>query len=401
MKANNDEPTKKTASEDVPLKTPPKQNRRKDDHPNSQGSIEQNEEKERVAHLEEVIERLKSDIEESYYRVPKQEFENITVKKISSDVSHELNQKLQSLRNWVAVIILILSFMGITQFTNVTQNIHDQTTRTIDEKFIKLNETMDSNFEKELAKFEANFNRIAQEAAQQETKKQIQTIRDDIRLAQLTAFQTKLDDIKKELRQDRNYKSALIKLNLILPKALALGDKSLSQAYLDELFGLNFDLFKYEELDKLRVQYEHDYELSYLTWTHVAIADMFLYEEFYSTAYKHRAIEAIDRALDLFPSYGVPSIVHVMLLMIDLEREGGELAPNLTSQINRILKRLSSGSRTDSAYEAYNYLQKLKNDKTMSIFYMALYKKFPNDMSILKERYQAHVDARAAASLPN
>ena len=80
--------------------------------PDARSSAEQTPEMER---MQKALFALQRDIEESYYRIPKQEFETSMTNNISNKVTGEMNRRISSMRNWVGVFLLVLSFFGISQ----------------------------------------------------------------------------------------------------------------------------------------------------------------------------------------------------------------------------------------------------------------------------------------------
>lgn len=163
----------------------------------------------------------------------------------------------------------------------------------------------------------------------------------------------------------------------------------LAEEYLDALFRWNFLAGKYENLDKLRVQYEERFEFKPETWANIAIAGMFLYEETPSTIYKKRAISAYNRSLEKLPNYGLPHAVRLIFHMIDYDRAATAAKKQIEKdEALKIMGILNTGSATISAYEAYRYILRIRDTTELKISGYAglLFELFPEQLQIMKER---------------
>ena len=316
-----------------------------------------------IEKLQEELSRLKEDIDHSYYRVPKEEFEHITVNKIASEVIDQVNKKINYIRNWMAILVLILSFFGISQWISLTKEI------------------------------QKDVNEKASVIAKQEIERQLKTIIDDIKFAQKNAIETEFNTLRSDIKNKSiSYAKALEKSNILLPKILGLNDKRLTNDFFDEHFRLTFNTYAYEKMDELRIKYENDFDFKESTWANIAIADMFLYEESHSPIYKERATSASHQALQRAPTYGIPHSVMLIIHMIDLEREKAqEKRIHEKEEAQKLINIVISGSRSVTAYEAYNYLYKLKKDKSVGKHINMLFDNFPDSMEKMRLKYEEYL----------
>ena len=309
-----------------------------------------------IEKLQDELDKLKDDIDQSYYRIPKKEFESTTVNKITSEVTELANKKINSIRNWVGAILVTLSFFGITQWNSLVAEVREGITEKIVNIEREMNQSIEKNFNAKLEVLEdryqkrLNFIELSQQrlkkalddqlvvmsndiihavdkAVKEETERQLATVRKDIETAQMTVLKTELNSLRADVKSNSlGYDAALIKLDPLLRRSMQLGDQELVTDFLASLFRWNFNQGSYESMDKMRVEYETEYNFKPSTWANIAIADMFLYEEFYSPIYKQRAIDAYTQALIVSPDYGTPQAVRLIIHMIDVERESiGEL----------------------------------------------------------------------------
>ncbi len=375
-----------------------------------------------IERLQKEIKTLKEDIAHSYYRIPKEEFENVTVKKITLDVNNQVQSRINSMRNMLGLVVLVLSFFGISQWSKVSEGMRKDILNDVQQDMNQIKSELSSNIDTKLSRIEdrlqesqdlikANQEKMqdflnkeiesitktidlkASRAAKQETESQLQTVREDMRSAQKTVMKTELNALRKDVK-DRfiSYKEALLKLDPLFQRALLLEDKDLANEFLDDLFRWTFLSNKYEELDRLRIKYEKDYDFKHTTWANIAIGGMFLYEESYSPIYKKRAISAYEQALERVPNYGLPHAVRLIIHMIDVERADDEKVRSQERESAlKLIRHINAGSRSITAYEAYNYLDKLRNDRGVGKHIAMLFTEFPEAMDEAYLKFEKHL----------
>lgn len=364
-----------------------------------------------IERLEEELRRLKEDIDHSYYRVPKQEFENITVKKIISEVTDQVNKRINAIRNWVGIGLLILSFFGITQWQKLTGGIqegikHDVMKMEIElrsslfstlsskteEIVARVEKTLDlittdqrrlkDSLDEEIGRIEKSIDEKTLVAAKKETDLQVRILRNEIEFAEKVLLRSELNALRSEVKAKRtSRKDALIQLQDLLQKVLTLDDKKLASEFLDELFRWTFDTNAWEKLDELRLTYQDNFEFKASTWANIAIADMFLYEESFAPVYRERAISAYEKALNREPTYGIPHAVRLILHMIDYEREKD---PNVKEsekkEAQKLINLVCSGSRSVTPLETYDYLKRNASNYLIGGHINMLFETFPVEM---------------------
>ncbi|MCG8313869.1 MAG: hypothetical protein MI976_11680 [Pseudomonadales bacterium] len=363
-----------------------------------------------ISRLTQEIQKLKHEIDSSYYRIPKQEFENITVQNITHQVSERINKKFTTISSVFGGIVVLLSFFGITQLDRVFQFEVSQAQQ-------RLESDLESKIRSELAildrEMDAQMRSVtllkdeidqkldqqlltAQSLVLEKLNEETEKRQKQLNQAQSIMYRAKLDAITSQL--DKSYQDnrtkhqqALEALTPLLEEVTELNDTRLVSEYLDALFRWNFNLGNYEVMDKDRKTYEQRFELTALTWANIAIADMFLYEESGSPIQLRRAREASTKALDQLPSYGVPLAVNLILHTINIERAKDNTEKQVeTEQAKEILRQLNSGSHLITSYEAYHYLKKLELDQVAQKYVATLNKTFATEVTILHERYLQH-----------
>lgn len=359
-----------------------------------------------ISRLTEEIQKLKEEIDSSYYRIPKQEFENITVHNITHQVSERINKKFTTISSVFGGIVVLLSFFGITQLDRVFQFEVSQAQQ-------KLESDLETKIRSELAildrELDAQLRSVtllkdeidqkldhAQSLVLDKLNEETEKRQKQLNQAQSIMYRAKLDAITSQL--DKSYldnrtkhQHALEVLTPLLADVTELNDTRLVSEYLDALFRWNFNVGNYELMDKDRKKYEQRFELTAVTWANIAIADMFLYEESGSPIQLQRAREASAKALDQLPSYGVPLAVNLILHTINIERAKDNSEKQLeTEQAKEILRQLNSGSQLFTSYEAYHYLKKLELDQVAQKYVAALNEAFATEVTTLHDRYLQH-----------
>lgn len=373
-----------------------------------------------IEKLQDELDRLKKEIDQSYYSIPKKEFESITVTKITSAVTDQMNKRLNTVRNWLGVILVLLSFFGISQWPKLKESIQNSIEQDIKNVELQLNasiqqrlDQIEGMIENTLGPLRENQIEIREKldeklrrfsisidetilAAKQATDSALKSVRADIQFSQKIFLKAELKELKNEVNaRTLGYEIALIKLDPLLRQVIQLDDKELTNEFLDMLFRLTFQLDRYEELDKLRVQYEKDFDFKPETWANIAIGDMFLYEESYALNYKARALAAYEKSLERLPNYGVAYAVRLIIHMIDYVRQSQESVKKMElSEAQQLLQIVNGGSRQITAYEAFNYLQRLENDYAIGKFINMLFINFPEEMKTMSDRHQQWLQAK-------
>ncbi|WP_020407981.1 hypothetical protein [Hahella ganghwensis] len=377
-----------------------------------------------IARLTEELRQLREDVDSSYYRIPKQEFENITVRNITHDVTEHINSKLAKIRNWLGGGLLVFSFLGITQVSKIleleTQKLASNLNSELDERMdfelaninqeivhqTKQSELNQAEFkvflQQELSRIEEQINSkaVLVERKQVDLEDKMTNLFADVELAQSSIYRAELASIRDDLKKSyQEYKparrQALDRLTPLLARVTRLQDTTLANEYLDELFRWTFQLGEYEKLDQYRVKYEENFEFNPTTWANIAIADMFLYEESGSPIYLQRALDANNKALQRLPSYGVPQAVRLILHAIEIERAPSEeLKTRQLNQAEALLHQLNSGSNLITVYEAYDYLKQLESDHVASKYISKLQEYFNSSVATLEQGYTDYLISR-------
>ena len=370
-----------------------------------------------IARLTEELRQLREDIDSSYYRIPKQEFESFTVRNITHEVSENMNSRLTSMRNWLGGGLLVFSFLGITQVGKVleleTQKLSTALSADLDTRMdselaninqeianqTKLNKINQEDFKlflkQEVARIEEQINATGNQVERKQValEDKMTSLFADVELAQASIYRTELDSIRKDLNNSyQSYKetrkTALSRLTPLLTRVTQLKDKTLAYEFLDEFFRWTFQLGEYEKLDQYRLQYETDFEFKPSTWANIAIGDMFLYEESASPIYLQRALDANNKALESLPSYGIPLAVRLIIYAIDIDRAADNATrdENITNA-NLLLHQINSGSSQITAYETYEYLKQLENDQVAGRYITQLHQQFAANMDLMAQSY--------------
>jgi len=361
-----------------------------------------------IEKLNEDIKRVREDIDQSYYRIPKKEFESITVKNITQEVMEQMTKKVNFWRNIVGLVVILLSIIGFKQFSDLrgelkefinTQlspirlEVHNTFRDKMDqysETAAKDRESMRKNMEEDLKRINASSEEKARTASAQQVKIEVEKLKSDIQLTQKTWLQTELNTLKTSIGASRKYAEGINKMGPYLQKAMEIKDRELVSDFLYWLFYWTFLKGSYKDLDKLRGEYEKDYDFKPETWANIGIASMFLYEQNNSPIHKKRALEACEKALEKLSDYGLPHAVRLIVHMITFERQGNpKLKEAELNNAREIPLSITAGSTYITSHEAYDYLNRNRKYKeNMGNYIDTLFENFPDLMKELRARYE-------------
>lgn len=378
-----------------------------------------------IEKLNEEMKRVREDIDHSYYSIPKKEFENITIQKITNEATEQINKRFDSkVASWRNVLLIVLPILALFGFTGLSstwssmeaelrnklfdrvkvdseridienKKAKEELERKINDALAQLKEYQKNekaSLSESLTSFKNTIDEKAKSAAKKETEAQIEPVKKDIDLALKASLRTELNALRSDVDQKRvNYDMAVVRLNPLLDKAKKLEDGDLVAECLDELFRLKFLLRKYEELDALRVQYENEYDFKPTTWGNVTIADMYLYSESPIPINKKKALEAYEKALKSLPNYGEPHAVRLIIHMIDYSiGKDQKTHEKELADAGDLLSRINSGSAYVTSYEAYTYLLKIEKYEPLAPYVEALFANFPEEMNTMHARAVAY-----------
>jgi len=375
-----------------------------------------------IERLREEIKRVREDIDQSYYSIPKKEFENITVNRINQEVTEQMSRKINTWRNVFLIVISILSFLGISQWGKLKEGLENDMKKDIEHMEIKnasnietkINETR-SGINSDLKDFLTNIREqqkelreeqknnlilisksvldVARNAATEQTNTQIKNIRDEIEIAEKTAVRYELNTLRGSIENKLiTHKEALDKLEPLLRRAIKINDRDLINEFLDELFRWTFVSGNYEKLDELRTTYEINYKFKATTWANIAIGDMSLYDEGNAPIYKERAIGAYKKALEESPNYGLPHAVRLIIHMIDYERQKDQnIKEREKSEALNLINMINSGRIPSTAFETYDYIDRNINIvDSIGKYIGMLFESFPNEMEVMHKRSEEY-----------
>ncbi len=343
---------------------------------------------EEIEKLREEISKLSVDIDESYYRIPKEEFENITVKNISQDISDQSNKRISVMRNWILFVLVILSFLGYKTIPSFFTEFSEDLKQNIDKRFKKQLSDYKSEIEK---KFD-------DEAGERVLVTKKMMLATDIRLLKNNIDNLRLKNNIDSLR--RGYEHGITEIKKRLDEVIETKDKKLISDYLGNLFSWTFASNQWADMNKLAVKYENICDFTARMWADIAIADMALYEEMYTPYYKERAIDASAKALKKLPDYGTPHAVRLIINMIDYKRKSDENEKEAAkNKAFKLIEQIKGARRAITAKETYDYLERIRTDKYLKEFIDMLFELLPEPMEQMKLKkleYETYVKSLKA-----
>ena len=391
------------------------------------------------------IKRLKEDIDESYYRIPKQEFENVSLNRVSHDVFEQVKKKLDFWRSVLLIFISVISIFGLSQYFrfsgdfekfteefkgNIQKNLKEMQEAQNEKyksltNFKELSEKMElrtNDLVKAISKSQINFesrqndeikrlikeevNRIENRIENSVTEEVIR-IEQSIKAEILRAFED-LQTINVEAQkaslkleyfllnsvvEDKaNFIEASTELeNLILEKSKYFTDSDSLRGEFNSLFEWKFKANKYSDMYELRSQFEDKFEFENITWGNIIIGSLYEYEEFYINEYKERTLDTIEKAKQVLPDYGLPHAARLLIHMIDFENGNDEETKILEKkQALNLLNARNSARNVVTSFEMYRFLLRQQPDIYIKKYVNLLFNTFPAEIEIMKQRYEQY-----------
>lgn len=366
-----------------------------------------------IRELEEKIEKLQKDINESYYRIPKSEFESITRQKISMEVSEMMNKKISTLRNWAAIIVALLSFLGITQLTNqneknyamllsdVTTMIREQIDEEgnqlenrINEKFDEVTENTSNKLENQNERMQFKFDNM-DEKFDYYDETLVSELEETMQYSNIRMLKSDIKDIKNEYESSWiDTLATIATVEELLDRAIEeTDDQELISDILDQLILMYYNAGYYEEISKVEKEYAANYELSDVSWSNICLTNVALYEESLSPIIKDRAIAAYNNTLEKVPDDYFVNALRLILHMIDYQKgENEQIKENEKTEARKILYRIANSSSIYTAYDFYDYVEKNKNS-SMGKYIESLYELFPDLISQIEDKYNQYLQS--------
>jgi len=377
------------------------------------------------------IKRLKEDIDESYYRIPKQEFENVSLNRVSHDVFEQVKKKLDFWRSVLLIFISVISIFGLSQYFkfsgdfekfteefkgNIQKNLEEMQ-EAQDEKyrsltnFKELSEKMERrtddlveavsksqvNFESrqnnEIKRLREEINRI-QKRIGSDFKKAVDNVQSINFEAQKASL--KLDHflLKSVVKDKANFTEASTELeSLLLEKSKYFTDSDSLKDEFSSLFEWKFKAKKYSDMYQLRSQFEDKFEFENITWGNIIIGSLYQYEEHYIPEYKERTLDTIEKAKQVLPDYGLPHAARLLIHMIDFENENDEETKSLEKkQAQNLLNARNSARNVVTSFEMYRFLLRQQPDRYIKKYVDLLFDTFPEEVEIMKQRHKQYQD---------
>lgn len=204
--------------------------------------------------------------------------------------------------------------------------------------------------------------------------------------------------IKSDPKNYKDFKSEdFSKSNLqsLIDKIKKNFDGKDAQSLFGQIIIALYNIRDYNLINELTDQYKKDIDITYGTWTDIALANMNLYNTNRNKEYYKRMNEAIQNARRLFPDYGVTDAIELYFELIDLayaQKEGDDkLKTRAEENIRSILHDL--GTKSDAAaFEAVNYMDKNKVIPVWMNYNKMLIENFAEEYSLIENKSKKYLE---------
>lgn len=375
-------------------------------------------------YLEDQINQLKKLIEDSYYRIPKDDFEVVTRQKITQEVTDLLGKKITSWRNWAALIIGALSFFGFSQVSSILNKMEDKNVKHLDElnrqielqisaaldsKLNDINLSLRNSTKDQIERIDAQaslqsslvqsklnlINHEMAKVATEQTRDELSLIKDDLQMAFRVSLRSDLHSIMQDYN-NRRYKiyEALNLMERTVETAMRLGETTTAAFGLEQMIYIVFVDAQYEKVVDLYNKYKHNNLNLDFTETglkNVCLSNLLLYEEIYSPVYRQNVIETYTETLKKRPDHSHAHTMRIVLHVIDYERSvNTNERENALTGLRQYVKGVASSSDSGFVAEVVDYLDAL-SDVGLSNYVNNLYALIPDEMEALNRKANGSV----------
>ena len=150
-------------------------------------------------------------------------------------------------------------------------------------------------------------------------------------------------------------------LKILIEKIINNFEKNDAQILFGQIIIALYNIREYNLINDLVDDYKKDIDISYGTWTDIALANMNLYNTDRNSEYYKRMDESITNARKTIPDYGVTFAIELYFELIDLtlaiQTNDENLKSRAEKNIQSILSELKSKPDV-AAFEAINYMNK-------------------------------------------
>jgi hypothetical protein len=362
-----------------------------------------------LKNLEDKINQLRQEIEDSYYRIPKEDFETVTREKLAQEVTDKLDKKITSWRNWAAILIGVLSFFGFTQISSIYKNLEEKNDKLMKELNQQIDNRINSKWNeteqalKGFSKFQDDrinakdsfqslilqtklikMDQAIVDVSSEQSKKQVAGIKDDIQNIKKESLRSELLSLKSDYDAKRiTTDETLGEMEKIVMKAINLGENTTAAFALEEMIYIAFVAKKDAKVVELYNKYKNEkLEFTVTGLKNICLSNLCLYVDIYSPIYRQNIIETYNETLKLQPDHSHAHAMRITLHVIDYMRATDETEretekKEIFKYINGILSSSNDNYKT-GIIDYFHILSTLNS--SMSNYIHELYILLPSEM---------------------
>ena len=368
-------------------------------------ALAKNHEIEVEKNIEEYIDKL---VEEQYIRIPKNDFDII----IDNKVTSVINSKLDTIIAFSLALIGILSALSIIQTKRTRDFLKDELEANININLknatIEIRKYYEDEMDRRVVQLKEQFHKALEENknARSETLIEIQK---QIKQAQQQVdkskdyllnleFQILYEKIITRASQGENIDELEQRTINLLEDAESKEKNPLMPKIVNLLSAIYYDQEKYNEVIQLISKYETNFKLEADSYINAALTALNDYHNFNSVAQRDKAIEYLDKSLELTRGYGQAQALKLEIVAIDYLRseEDEEKRKNALDNGKIIFTEIINSASPNPAIETVNRLKLDSKTETteFKIYVDTLNDVFPQEMTKLEEIFDEFVESQ-------
>jgi len=332
-------------------------------------SLIQAQDKDPVAESTELQVALDKFIDEQYIRIPKKDFDIL----IDNKVTSEINSKITTIIGFIVALIGVLSALSIFQ-TNRTRDLLKAQVDVEMSKFLgeakgEIRKYYEDQLDHRIDEINDRLNKSFNET-RQERNESLKEIQKQINQAQQQIDRS--EDYLMNVEYEELYDKIVVKASTVeniegrtlrlLEDAEAKGKTQLMPGIINLLSFIYYDLRKYNDVTQLISKYEDSFKLKSTSYVNAALTALNDYHLYNSLTQRNKAIEYLDKSLELTRGYGEAQALKLEIYGMDYLRNN-LVEPKKEQALKAGKVVFSEILNSESYAPAYETVNRLEGDR--------------------------------------
>lgn len=348
--------------------------------------------------LDQIIEsKVDEAIAESQYvRVPKEDFENI----VNHQITATIDERQRTIVGFLVAIIGVLSALSIIQANRSRSLLKEQSSAEINNELNarladfrkQFEELMNSKFE-DLARNNKEQIELGAKMNQENLKNvelQLKQSKAQIDRSEEYLLNMEFEDLKKQIGSGPDkytYEITLDRTINLLKNAEDKGKDKMIPEVVNLLTYIYYDYKQYNEVTALLDRYEGKTRFISTSYINAALTAVSDYHRFNSYSQRNKAIQYLDKSLELTQGYGQAQALKLEIFMMDYLRSDNDQQKEKATQES--LKVLNDIIKSESNAPANETMSRLNSDVRVDEYkkYIdKLYELFPHELDQIRQK---------------